>query len=342
MRSTRLLLALVAAATSIALTACGGSSEPKAATSGSWSDVVAAAKKEGQVTLYSSQNPKNLDSLKAAFEKKYPGIKMDYVRNVDADNATKIEAEKQTGNSSADVYVTATASWIKDVGSKGDYAVDVRGASFDAPAYKATSSLQDGKYFLVGAAVLGLGWNTDIFPQGAKSYDDLLDPSLSGKIGITEPTSGAYVDFYNFVKKHAGDDFLPELAKLKPRIYPSTLGISQALTSGELGAALVVQPLITEKESGAPVDWALPDPAWGARWIGMALSASPHPNAAQVLADFMVSEAGQVAMSQGYAAALPDIKGSVSNAQDVPEQDLSLQTPEAVAAYQEEWSALFE
>lgn len=327
----------------LATAACGGGSgEPKAAATGGWDDVVAAAKEEGKVTLYSSQNPANLDALKAAFEKAYPEIKMEHVRNVDADNSSKIEAEKQTGRGTADVYVTATGSWIEEVAVPGDYAVDVRGPSFEEPAYNAESSLQDDKFFLTSAAVLGFGWNTDILPSGVKTYDDLLNPKLAGKIGITKPTSGSYVDFYKFVEKNAGEDFLPALADLKPRIYPSTLVISQALTSGELGAALVVNPLIAEKESGAPVDWTLPDPAWGARWKGMVLSSSPHPNAAQVLADFMVSESGQIAMSKGYGSALPGIKGAVANAQDVPEQDLSLQTPEAVAAYQKEWSALFE
>lgn len=319
-----------------------GASAGSGAGSADWDAVVSAANAEGKVTMYSSQNPKNLDALKAAFEEAYPDITLEYVRGVDADGATKVQAEKETGAGTGDIYVTASMGWITDTGEPGGYAVAPVGPAFDNPAYDAAKNVVDDKFFLIGAAVLGLGWNTDLFPQGLKTYDDLINPELDGKIGITKPTSGAYTDFYAFVIKQTGVDFMKQLAALHPKIYPGTLPISQALTSGELAAALVVQPLIAEKESGAPVDWVLPDPAWGARWNAMVLSAAPHPNAAQVLANFMVSPEGQEAMSAGYGAALPDVPGAVANAQDIAPQDPALQTPDAVAAYLTEWQSMFE
>ena len=48
--------------------------------------------------MYSSQNPTNLDALKAGFEEAYPYITLEYVRGVDADGATKVQAEKDTGH----------------------------------------------------------------------------------------------------------------------------------------------------------------------------------------------------------------------------------------------------
>jgi iron(III) transport system substrate-binding protein len=364
MKSRTKIVAVGAAAVLAVLTACGSSgttastSSPaagsaasgssaagasgSAASSADWDSVVAAANAEGKVTMYSSQNPTNLDALKAGFEEAYPDITLEYVRGVDADGATKVQAEKDTGAGTGDVYVTASMGWITDTGEPGGFAVPVTGPAFDNPAYDAAKSVIDDKFFLIGAAVLGMGWNTELFPQGLKTYDDLINPELDGKIGITKPTSGAYTDFYAFVIKQTGVDFMKDLAALNPKIYPGTLPISQALTSGELAAALVVQPLIAEKESGAPVDWVLPDPAWGARWNAMVLSAAPNPNAAQVLANYMVTPEGQEAMSAGYGAALPDVPGSTANAQEVAQQDPALQTPEAVAAYLTEWQALFE
>lgn len=102
-----------------------------------------------------------------------------------------------------------------------------------------------------------------------------------------------------------------------------------------------MQPLVREKESGAPVDWALPSPPWGTPWFTHALSAAPHPNAAQVLANFMVTPAGQKALSLGYASALPDIEGSVAHAQDIALPNTSDLTPESLTEYQSDWEKRF-
>jgi iron(III) transport system substrate-binding protein len=170
----------------------------------------------------------------------------------------------------------------------------------------------------------------------------MLDDEYAGKIGIVNPQGiAAYVDFYKFYEDAFGPDFLEQLAELKPRIYPSALGIAQALTSGEIAAAPGVQPLVAEVDSGAPVDWALPEPAWGTPWYSHVLSAASHPNAAQVLADFMVTDEGQVALNTGYASVLGEGEGAVADAADIDLPDPDELTPEKVQAYQQEWESLF-
>ena len=72
----------------------------------------------------------------------------------------------------------------------------------------------------------------------------------------------------------------------------------------------------------------------------MVLSSAPHPNAAQVLADFMVSPQGQQAVGTGTASALP-VEGAIADAQQIPDLDPKLQTADAVTAYQEKWEAIF-
>ena len=219
---------------------------------------------------------------------------------------------------------------------------DLIGPAFDAPEYEPEKSIISDKFFLTSAAVFSLGWNTTALPGGLQKPEDLLDPALKGKIGIVNPSGiAAYVDFYRFFEKNFGPDYLQKLAELKPRIYPSALGVAQALTSGEIVATPVVQPLVREKESGAPVDWALPTPPWGTPWFTHTLSAAPHPNAAQVLANFMVTPAGQKALSLGYASALPGIEGSVARAQDIALPNPSVLTPESLTEYQADWEKRF-
>ena len=94
--------------------ACGGSeteSKPTAA-SGSWEDIVAAAEKEGNVTIYSGQGTDQLNELAAKFQEKYPKIKVEVVRGVETALAPKVEAEARTGKGVADIFVTTDRNWL--------------------------------------------------------------------------------------------------------------------------------------------------------------------------------------------------------------------------------------
>jgi iron(III) transport system substrate-binding protein len=336
----------VGACVAVALAACGGgggggSAAPTQAPTGDWNSVLAAANGEGSVMLYSSQNPTRLEALKVAFNKAYPKISMQFVRGTDGDLNPKIDVEKRTGKGTADVHMVTDAAWIQNAAKSGQYSVDLLGPDFDNAAYNKAKNVINNKFFLTSAAVFAMGWNTKAVPDGFKTPQDMLNDKYAGKIGVVNPQGiAAYVDFYRFYEKNFGPNYLEQLAKLKPRIYPSALGIAQALTSGEIVAAPGVQPLVAEVAAGAPVNWALPTPAWGTPWYSHVLQSAPHPNAAQVLADFMVTQEGQAALNVGYASVLKT-DGSVADASTIPLPDPAELTPAKVKAYQQQWEALF-
>ena len=64
----------------------------------------------------------------------------------------------------------------------------------------------------------------------------------------------------------------------------------------------------TSRRQGAPVAWTIPETAWGARFYGGIVDTAPHPNAAQVLTNFMVTRPGQESLVFNESVAvLPDI-----------------------------------
>ncbi|GAC84842.1 hypothetical protein GP2_026_00790 [Gordonia paraffinivorans NBRC 108238] len=337
MRTRRLVGALAAATLALTVAACGGGSEPSGPVDGPWENVVEAAKKEGKVTLYSTQAAPRLADLEKAFEKEYPEIDLEVVRGVDADLLSKIDAESRSGKGIGDVAVITDVSWMK-ANADNDVAVSVVGPAFDAPDYNRATSIVDDRFFLEGAVILGLGWNTKAVPGGIKDPRDLLDPSLKGKIGIVNPaTSPTYLDYYAHLEKYyGGEDFIKKLAAQNPRIYPSNQPLGQAVASGEVSVGLMTDPMLQAKNSGAPVDWTAGPHVWGAKWYGLVLGSSPHPNAAQVLADFMVTPAGQAATTPGYASVLPGIEGSVADAQKVADQNLDVTTGQGAQKYRSE------
>ncbi|WP_207836466.1 substrate-binding domain-containing protein [Williamsia soli] len=341
---TRYNIAVAAAAViaSFSLIACGTGTNSAGPTEGSWDDVVAAANEEGSVLLYSSQKPANLEALKVAFEARYPQISMEFVRGTDADINPRVETENRINKGTADLHMVTDAAWIENVAESGKYSTELVGPAFAEPAYEPAKSLINNRFFLTSAAVFALGWNTASVPGGLEDPRDILNPDYTGKIGIVNPAGiASYVDLYRYYADTFGADYWEKLAALEPRVFPSAIAVGQALASGEVVVAPAVQPLVSEVAAGAPVDWALPENPWGAPWFSHVLSAAPHPNAAQVLADFMVTKEGQTALNSGYAAALPDITGAVARAQDIESPDTADLTPAKIEEYSQQWEKLF-
>ncbi len=340
----RSVIVATAVATLMMAAACGSDETPPSPVSGNWDDVVAAANAEGSVRLYSTQHPANLEALRIAFTAQYPQITLEVTRGTDVEMNPRIETENRTGKGIGDVHMSSDPSWIKNASVSGTYSTPIVGPAFDDPAYERDRSVIDDQLFLTSAAIFALGWNADAVPQGLRSPGDLLDPALKGRIGVVNPGGfAAVVDEYMFFEKNWGNgDFNEQLAAQSPRIYPSSLAIAQALSSGEIAATPMVQPLVREMASGAPVGWVLPEPAWGTPWYSLVLASAPHPNAAQVLANFMITEAGQEALSYGYGSALPNISGSVGRAQDIPLPDTAALTPELTGKFQEQWERSFQ
>ena len=305
-----------------------------------WDTIVAAAQEEGKVTIYSSQHPVRLSILGEKFSEEY-GIELEVYRDIDSVLIPKVEAEQQAGGI-ADVIAQAGAAWALQRGSEGWFVAPV-GPAFDDPAFdRAANVSEDGTFFTSTAAVLTFGWNTSQYPAGLTDYTDLLDPELAGgRIGVIEPSAPSIVDFWLYLEENYGEDFVTQLAAQEPKIYPSSLPMAQALTSGEISAASFVSVLGDEKEAGAPVESGLADEVWGARFNTAVLDSAPHPNAAQVLANFMVTQPGQEAIAYQAASVLPDVEGAVTTVDKVRVQDLTVLTPELVAEYQAKWNSLF-
>ena len=328
-------------------TAAAASTTPgggEATDPGGLDELVAGAQAEGGVTIYSSHDLDKLEAFGAAFEDEY-GIPVEVVRGVDTDLVPHVETEFATGNHVADVFVTGAQAWPLANYSKGWF-VEPTGPNFVDPdaEYDADRWVLEGNRIIVGASLRTFGWNTNLVPEGLDSYGDLLDPELAGgRIGIVDPAGGsAGMDYYLYLTELEGDDFLEQLAAQEPRIYTGGLPSAEALASGEVSASLLVPILTSRIEAGAPVQHGIPDPLWGTPFTGMILDGSPHPQAAQLLMNYMVSRAGQEILAVRDASVLKDIPGTVATMDEVRQQDLSVLTPEYLASSYEEWKKLFQ
>jgi len=342
----RTITGLGVAALTFTAVACGSGTTTEVAAEdlgpqgdAAWQEVIEAAKQEGSVTYYTGQATDNLENLANRFESAY-GVTVDIVRDNDANLQTKLAAEASTGRQVADVVASAARPWVDERIAEGYYA-PVTGPAFDAAEFDSEKFMIGDTIFTSSAAVLTYGWNTDRVPEGMDSYEDLLAPELAGgKIGVILPVSAAIVDFYDYLADTVSPDFVAKLAAQQPRTYPGAQAMGQALASGELAATVYTVPLTAEKAAGAPVESAMPKPVFGAAFYTGVSGAAPHPNAAQLFANFLVTKAGQEAVANRAGAVLPDIATAATPAENIWVNSRTV-TAADVEAFRAEFEQLF-
>jgi iron(III) transport system substrate-binding protein len=140
------------------------------------------------------------------------------------------------------------------------------------------------------------GYNTRNVSKASvpKSFADLLKPEWKGQIGMD---SRPYEWFATMVKA-MGDEkglaFMRDLAK-QAQLRAGRNLIAQLVAAGEFKGGLTAysQTFETLKLAGAPVDWVYLNPVFANIHPTGILAKAPHPNAARLFIDFVLSKRGQ-------------------------------------------------
>ncbi|MSP98676.1 MAG: extracellular solute-binding protein [Betaproteobacteria bacterium] len=276
----------------------------------SWTAVVAAAQKEGAVSLYSAQVVPVIERLVASFKAKYPAISVEYFRGTSSQISARVDQERASASAGADAVISSEFAWFDARTKDGSLVKPAGPASRDWP-----------QQFMIGDSVLGglepfvIPYNKTLMAVPPKGYADLLKPEFKGKIGTPELAAVTLVAWYDWLEKTQGNDFLGKLKAQSPKLYVSAPPLTQALAAGEIiigtyTLPTAIRPLI---EQGAPIDYAVPTPGFGTGYSMAVLRVSKRPNAAVVLVDYIMSPEGQsVWHGRGETASpRPNIKGSL-------------------------------
>ncbi len=276
--------------------------------------LIDGAKKEGAIVIYEAMIVNQaMRPLAAAFEKKYPFIRLTNWRADTEDIVQKVAAEVRAKNIVADV-VEGTGA-----GEQAARANVLR--PFYSPEFAAYPQQYvdpKGMWASTRISYYGAAYNTRLVPpaQVPKTYDALLDPRWKAKIAWRVGTdSGSDLFITNLRLAWGEDKALAYLHKLKEQnIINFAAGSARTLVdrviAGDYPIALNIfahHPLIS-KARGAPVDTQLFDPVPAtASTLGIVRGAT-HPNAALLFADFIFSRDGQRILSQaGYFPADPTV-----------------------------------
>jgi iron(III) transport system substrate-binding protein len=319
-------------------TAAGG--ESAGASEEEWQGIVDAAMQEGKVTVYSVMLPNQNTALEQGFEAAYPGIDMEVIR-VLGEMDSKLDAEKQTGAEGADLGAHVNYQWMLNAAAAGDL-TEMVGPEARGPNWEGTPWNVDGLYQYSAFQLLGIGCNTNLTETCPTAYKDALVPENDGLIGVVDPGSPVVTDFTVFLKDQLGEDGMAQLRDLHPVFYDTAVPAQQGLAAGEVAVTLyATAQLRDDAAGGAPVEFNVPTPAWSPPVVSYILSWAKHPNAAQLVLDYMATPEGQTAIAINGASALDGIEGTLANIEDVQPVDITHVTAEWAAPYQAEWADFF-
>ncbi len=261
--------------------------------------LIAAARREGEVTFYVSQTGFG-ERIVEGFSKKY-GIKAQFVRMPGAPLLQRYSSEAVAGNIAADLILQAgvPAAWAKEGVQKG-WLEPISEAGIPAmTSGEFPSKFTNG----ITATVMISPWifvyNTDKV-KGAdvpKDWSDLFNSKFKGQILLSDPrSSDSYFDLWTLLLDKYGETFFNNLRTQNLRYYSSAVPAVQALGAGE-GAIMLATSApsaLTLKGKGAPIDLVTPNLTTGieSSVILSARAKSKHPNAGRLLAHYLMSPEG--------------------------------------------------
>lgn len=294
-----------------------------------WERVLQAAKQEGVVSLLGTTGVDVRDALTLPFQKAY-GIQVDYFGGSGSQQATRVAAERRAGKYAWDIFVGGTTTGFTSM--IPIKAFDSLDTALILPDVKDPKNWRGGGIEFVDPGrqmavmtpthrVILIVNSAAADPNSFKSYKDLLNPKWKGQIATDDPRrSGPGQASFTFFYLHPelGPDFIRALARQELAVfrdpsqlvnlvgqgkYPILIGPRDTMLADALKRSLpisVVNPSMVREGSDI-------SPASGN--VAM-FNRAPHPNAAKVYINWLLSKEGQT----HHARAL----GTVSSRLDVP------------------------
>lgn len=286
-------------ALAVAMAAKGASAQERIAIT---PELVAKAKTEGQVTLMYGSPLITMQAVIADFNKAYPGIKVNLERRSGAQGAQSLIQESRAGVRRIDVVQSTEVESGHDIVKEG-LLVAYEPTNIDEfkPIAKGLAPYLYAPSTIRSIVMYNPKLVTDEEVEKLRSWDGVLDPAFKGRISVVEPSIGAAAAPLLYIMNTAslGETFLTKLKAQKPAIYlNSTLG-REAVTSAQQAVSIFSQfdsIAMSDFQRGSPVRYLYPTPTVeyaGSNW-GI-LAGAPHPNAARLLAAWIMSREGGLA-----------------------------------------------
>lgn len=270
-----------------------------------WAKIVAAAKKEGNVTIYSTGFIADVGKRIAAEFRKATDIPIDNLVGNGGTLLQKILVEQSMKGQVADIFIIGGAGSTSDLILRGG----AESVAKDLPVLRDKSVFKVDPVYSPGGeglvwvlAYSGVNINTNLVKPAdyPKSYKDFLDPKWKGKILTADPlTTGGAAPFYYVPRfyKVTDVDYYRQIAKNDVKLWggnprEAAMMVARAEYYMEIGNSTdTVGPAMG---AGAPLKTLpLVEGVTGQFGNVLVVKGAPHPNAARVFVNWLLSAEGQ-------------------------------------------------
>lgn len=253
--------------------------------------LIEAAKKEGSLVWYTAMAIDTAKPLADGFEKKYPFVKVKYIRVGTAQMINRVTTETLSGKWDFDAVTVLGMDTLVKSNIFTPYLSSERDAFPDE--FKDSKGLWTGVY----NNNIVLAYNTKMISEkdAPKDYGDLLDPKWKGKIAMDERDYTWYGTLVTAWGREKADRYMKQLAQQDPQFRRGHALIAQFVVAGEFPLGWVYSFRVeTMKQEGAPLEWIDTFNPIVVEVGGIGLSAkAKNPNAAKLFIDFVLSKEGQ-------------------------------------------------
>jgi iron(III) transport system substrate-binding protein len=275
--------------------------------------LVAAAQKEGFLTLYTSIAGDIGQLIAADFESRY-GVKVKLWRSGDRTVLQRILSERAANRPAFDVVHMASTEMEM---SHREKVLE----SFKSPAAGNLISGAIGtnnEYVATFVNVLVQAYNTNSVKKEElpKTYQELLDPKWKGRLGIEATDEEWFYELVMSMGEQKGLQFFRDLmASNKPSLRNGHTLLGNMVASAEvpLGLNVFAHTVISAKKLGAPVDYTLLQPIVASSYSMGISSQVQHPNAALLFYEYMLTDGQKIFASHDYAPTNKDIDSPFRN-----------------------------
>lgn len=304
--------------------------------------LIAGAKKEGTATWYVAMNRVYAQELINAFQADYPFLKVNALTASGGGLLNRVLTEHRARSYQYDVF--NTRSMTINTLRKAEAIMRYR-----TPARR---FLRDGFYDKEGffnglfATPLVLVYNTNLVSRkdAPSSLEELANARWAGKLGMDSESYdwlAAVLDYYGEEK---GVELATRIGKQKLNVRRGPTLLTQLVAAGEFAVQIDGhhQEAIAVKKKRAPVDYYFPQPFIPAKSLIPIYMSShpPHPHAAALLADFLLSKKGQEIMyGQGRWVGHKNVASKGPD--DVGDRKLVIPSPEKWGDRYQELIALY-
>jgi iron(III) transport system substrate-binding protein len=298
--------------------------------------LVERAKQEGSVVVYTSLATRESTPLAQAFEKKY-GIKVELWRTTSDKVVQRAVTEGQARRFTVDVLET-NGPEMEMMAREKLLAEFYSPHLADLPPNAVAPSklwVTDRLNFFVVAYNTAKIKREDI----PSHYEGFLDPKWKGQIGLEATDAEWMATVIKKLGTERGNKLFERLSAMRPDIRKSHILLTEMVGAGEVPVALTVYNSEVEslKRRGGPIDWVAVEPVVGRpQGIGVAKNA-PHPNAALLFADFVLSLEGQELFS-----AMGRVPSSLKVKSNLNRFAYTMVDPATVLDESEKWEAMWD